>query len=175
MKFIGHSQNNDLFYTMRSTKAWGVRMKDPSDGGDGSDNYFNNDGSPKVRVFNSSITSNVVADGGGTATFQNSRWKNLGLGVTDGEATTANSNDVIMLVANSQGTIGVGDSGFATSEGYTGIGGKRSQVSGNFPASYTWNGTSDDSKAGNILDPSNHNGNIAFDTDAAILMFVAPF
>ena len=60
-------------------------------------------------------------------------------------------------------------------DGYTGIGGKRSQVSGNFPASYTWNGTSSDSKAGNILDPDNHNGNITFDTDAAILMFVAPF
>ena len=174
-KFIGHNQNNDLFYTMRSTKAWGVRMKDPSDGGDGSNNYFNNGGSPAVKVANSTITSNVVADGGGTATFQNGRWKNLGLGVTDGEATTANSNDVIMIVANSQGTIGVGDGGFSVNDGYTGIGGKRSQVSGNFPASYTWNGTSDDSKAGNILDPANHNGNIVFDTDAAILMFVAPF
>ena len=175
-KFIGHDQNNDLFYTMRTTKAWGVRMKDPSDGGDGSNNYFNNGGSPAVKVFNSSITSNVTADGGGTAVFQNSRWKNLGLGVTDGEAVTQNSNDVIMLVANSQGTIGVGDSGFSTDEGYTGIGGKRSQVSGNFPGSYTWNaGGTGDSKAGNILDPSNHNGNIAFDTDAAILMFVAPF
>ena len=70
-KFIGHDQNNDLFYTMRSTKAWGVRMKDPSDGGDGSNNYFNNGGSPAVRVFNSSITSNVVADGGGTDVFKN--------------------------------------------------------------------------------------------------------
>ena len=175
MKFINHSQNNDLFYTMRSTKAWGVRMKDPSDGGDGSNNYFNNGGSPAVIVANSTITSNVVADGGGTATFQNGRWKNLGLGVSDGEATTANSNDVIMLVANSQGDIGVGDSGFGVNDGYTGIGGKRSQVSGNFPASYTWNGTSSDSIAGNILDPGNHNGNIVFDTDAAILMFVAPF
>lgn len=175
-KFIDHDQNNDLFYTMRSTKAWGVRMKDPSDGGDGSNNYFNNGGSPAVRVFNSSITSNVVADGGGTAVFQNTRWKNLGLGVTDGEGAGQNSNDVIMLVANSQGTIGVGDSGFATDEGYTGIGGKRSQVSGNFPGSYTWNASgTGDSKAGNILDPSNHNGNIVFDTDAAILMFVAPF
>ena len=182
-KFIGHDQNNDLFYTMRSTKAWGVRMKDPNDGGDGSDNYFNNGGSesPTVRVFTESITSNVVADGGGTAVFQNTRWKNLGLGVTDGEATNANSNDVIMLVANSRGnagadgTIGVGSDGFGVNDGYTGIGGKRSQVSGNFPASYTWNGTSADSKAGNILDPANHNGNIQFDTDAAILMFVAPF
>jgi len=180
-KFIGHDQNNDLFYTMRSTKAWGVRMKDPSDGGDGSNNYFNNGGSPAVRVFNSSITSNVVADGGGTAVFQNTRWKNLGLGVTDGENTNVNSNDVIMIVANSRGnagadgTIGVGSDGFGVDNGYTGIGGKRSQVSGNFPASYTWNGTSSDSKAGNILDPDNHNGNITFDTDAAILMFVAPF
>jgi len=174
-KFIGHNQNNDLFYTMRSTKAWGVRMKDPSDGGDGSNNYFNNGGSPAVKVFNSTITSNVTADGGGTAVFQNSRWKNLGLGVTDGEATTANSNDVIMIVANSQGTIGVGDGGFSVNDGYTGIGGKRSQVSGNFPGSYTWNGTGAESIAGNILDPANHNGNIQFDTDAAILMFVAPF
>jgi len=174
-KFIGHDQNNDLFYTMRSTKAWGVRMKDPSDGGDGSNNYFNNGGSPAVKVFNSTITSNVTADGGGTAVFQNSRWKNLGLGVTDGEATTANSNDVIMIVANSQGTIGVGDGGFSVNDGYPGIGGKRSQVSGNFPASYTWNGTGAESIAGNILDPANHNGNIQFDTDAAILMFVAPF
>ena len=180
-KFIGHDQNNDLFYTMRSTKAWGVRMKDPSDGGDGSNNYFNNGGSPAVRVFNSSIISNVTADGGGTAVFQNTRWKNLGLGVTDGENTNVNSNDVIMIVANSRGnagadgTIGVGSDGFGVDNGYTGIGGKRSQVSGNFPASYTWNGTSSDSIAGNILDPDNHNGNIAFDTDAAILMFVAPF
>ena len=129
-KFIDHDQNNDLFYTMRSTKAWGVRMKDPSDGGDGSNNYFNNGGSesPAVRVANSTITSNVTADGGGTAVFQNSRWKNLGLGVTDGEATTANSNDVIMIVANSQGTIGVGDSGFSVDDGYTGIGGKLSLI-----------------------------------------------
>lgn len=187
-KFIGHDQNNDLFYTMRSTKAWGVRMKDPNDGGDGSDNYFNNGGSesPTVRVFTESITSNVVADGGGTAVFQNTRWKNLGLGVTDGEGTSANSNDVIMLVANSRGnagadgTIGVGSDGFGVNDGYTGIGGKRSQVSGNFPASYTWNANTGntsqaDSIAGNILDPANHNGNIQFDTDAAILMFVAPF
>ena len=155
-------------------------MKGSGDGGDGSNNYFNNGGSPAVRVFNSSITSNVVADGGGTAVFQNTRWKNLGLGVTDGEATNANSNDVIMLVANSQGDIGVGDSGFGVSDGYTGIGGKRSQVSGNFPHSYTWNANTgntntSDSIAGNILDPANHNGNIQFDTDAAILMFVAPF
>ena len=179
-KFIGHNQNNDLFYTMRNSKVWGLRMKGSGDGGDGSNNYFNNGGSPAVRVFNSSITSNVVADGGGTAVFQNTRWKNLGLGVTDGEATNANSNDVIMLVANSQGDIGVGDSGFGVSDGYTGIGGKRSQVSGNFPHSYTWNANTgntntSDSIAGNILDPANHNGNIQFDTDAAILMFVAPF
>ena len=185
-KFIDHDQNDDLFYTMRSTKAWGLRMKDPSNGGDGTNNYFNNGGSPAVRVFTESITSNVVADGGGTATFQNTRWKNLGLGVTDGEATNANSNDVIMIVANSRGnagadgTIGVGSDGFGVSDGYTGIGGKRSQVSGNFPASYTWNANTgntntSDSIAGNILDPANHNGNIQFDTDAAILMFVAPF
>ena len=178
MKFIGHDQNNDLFYTMRSTKTWGVRMKGSGDGGDGTNSYFNNGGG--LQCANSSITSNVVADGGGTATFQNSRWKNLGLGVTDGEATNANSNDVIMLVANSQGTIGVGDTGFGVNDGYTGIGGKRSQVSGNFPASYTWNANTgntntSDSIAGNILDPANHNGNIQFDTDAAILMFVAPF
>ena len=39
----------------------------------------------------------------------------------------------------------------------------------------TPNFSSSDSKAGNILDPDNHNGNITFETDAAILMFVAPF
>ena len=112
----------------------------------------------------------------GTAGFQNSRWKNLGLGVTDGEAASANTQDVIMIVANSTGSIGSGDGGFAISDGYTGIGGKRSQNSGQFPSNYTWNASGGgDSKAGNILDPANHNGNIVFDTDAAILMFVAPF
>ena len=176
-KFIGHDQNNDLFYTMRNSKVWGLRMK--GDGiGDGTNSYFNNDGG--IQFANSSITSNVVAEGGGTAVFQNTRWKNLGLGVTDGEAASANSNDVIMLVANSTGSIGSGDNGFGINDGYTGIGGKRSQVSGNFPASYTWNAntgntSTSDSIAGNILDPANHNGNIQFDTDAAILMFVAPF
>ena len=172
-KFIAHAQNNDLFYTMRNSKAWGLRMKGSGNGGDGTNSYFNNDGGAQAAT--NSITSNVVADGGGTAVFQESKWKNLGLGVTDGEAASANTQDVIMLVANSTGTIGSGEGGFGTADAYTGIGGKRSQNNGQFPASYTWNGTSGDSKAGNILDPTNHNGNITFDTDAAILMFVAPF
>ena len=173
-KFIAHSQNNDLFYTMRNSKAWGLRMKGSGNGGDGTNNYFNSDGG--VQFANSSIINAVTADGGGTAVFQNSRWKNLGLGVSDGEPASNNSQDVVMIVANSTGTIGSGSSDWSgLSDGFTGIGAKRSQSGGQFPASYTWNGTGAESKAGNILDPGNHNGNIQFDTDAAILMFVAPF
>jgi len=173
-KFIGHDQNNDLFYTMRTTKAWGLRMKGSTNGGDGTTDYFNTDGG--VQFANSSIISAVTADGGGTAVFQNSRWKNLGLGVSDGEPATNGTQDVIMIVANSTGTIGSGSSDWSgLNNGFTGIGGKRSQNSGQFPSNYAWNGTTPDNKAGNILDPGNHNGNIAFDTDAAILMFVAPF
>ena len=179
LKFIGHSQNDDLFYTMTTTKAWGLRMKGSGNGGDGSNDYFANGAGGEV-IRTASIITGVTADGGGTAVFQNSRWKNLGLGASDGEATDANSNDVIMIFANSTGSIGSGSTSYGGADQWTGIGAKRSQVSGNFAAVYTWNsntgGTGQaDSIAGNILDPGNHNGNIQFDLDAAILMFVPPF
>lgn len=179
LKFIGHDQNDDLFYTMTTTKAWGLRMKGSGNGGDGSNDYFANGAGGEV-IRTATIITGVTADGGGTAVFQNSRWKNLGLGASDGEATDANSNDVIMIFANSTGSIASGSTSYGGADQWTGIGAKRSQVSGNFAASYTWNsntgGTGQaDSIAGNILDPGNHNGNIQFDTDAAILMFVPPF
>ena len=172
-KFINHSQNDDLFYTMSSTKAWGVRMKGSGDGGDGSSDYFNNDGGVVIRT--ASIITGVTADGGGTANFQSSKWKNLGLGATDGEAASATSNDVIMIFANSTGSIGSGETNYGANDAWTGIGAKRSGASGNFADNYTWNGTNAESIAGNILDDSNHNGNIAFRTNSAVLMFVPPF
>ncbi len=174
LKFINHAQNDDLFYTMINSKAWGLRMKGSGNGGDGTADYFDNGGSSGVKG-SSTIITGVTADGGGTANFQSSKWKNLGLGVTDGEAASANSNDVIMIFANSTGTIASGTTDWSAQNAWTGIGAKRSQASGNFAHSYTWNGTGAESIAGNILDDSNHNGNIAFDTNAAILMFVPPF
>ena len=173
-KFINHSQNDDLFYTMINSKVWGTRMKGSGDGGDGSSDYFDNGGSVGIKG-SSTIITGVTGDGGGTANFQSSKWKNLGLGVTDAEATSATSNDVIMIFANSTGTIASGQTDYGAADAWTGIGAKRSQASGNFAHSYNWNSTNPESIAGNILDDSNHNGNIQFDTDAAILMFVPPF
>lgn len=179
LKFIGHNQNDDLFYTMTTTKAWGLRMKGSGNGGDGSNDYFANGAGTSI-IRTASIITGVTADGGGTAVFQNSRWKNLGLGATDGEGSDADTNDVIMIFANSTGTIGSGSTNYSGTDEWTGIGAKRSKASGNFAHDYTWNSNTGDGGqaekiAGNILDQGNHNGNIQFDTDAAILMFVPPF
>ena len=160
--FYNQAQTSPLIYTFSSSSAggenasWGTRMRTLSD-------YFRNGG-----------TSNVAsADIVGTApsgTLQDARWGVLGLGASDAEATTANTNDIVMLVAMNSASQTDWNS---SSPGFGGLGVKRSQVSGGYPASFTFNGTGGDSKAGVIATPGVYNGNISFDTDGYITIYQA--
>ena len=160
--FKNQSQTSALIYTMTSNETWGGRMitKGPS-------SYFDN-GSAVSTVRTASITSSV------SGTVNDVRWYNLGLGASDGEATNVNSNDVIMIVANGR-TSGTPATDWNETTGFSGVGVKRSQVSNGYPASYTFNGTGGDSKAGVIAASGVYNGVISFDTDGYIICYVTPF
>lgn len=162
--FKNHSQTGPLIYTMTSNETWGGRMitKGPSA-------YFNNGGTSGAVVQVASITSSV------SGTVNDVRWYNLGLGATDTELTTANTNDTIMIVANGRSSSTNSNDWNDSSTGFAGVGVKRSQVANGYPASFTFNGTGGDSKAGVVGNPGLYNGNIAFDTDGYIICYVRPF
>ena len=145
---------------MSNNESWGQRMINR-----GPSAYFNNDGTPGVQT--ASIISSV------SGTVNDVRWYNLGLGATDAEATTVNTNDTIMIVANGRSSSTNSTDWGESSTGFAGVGVKRSQVSGGYPASYTFNGTGGDSKAGVIANPGVYNGNISFDTDGYITCYAA--
>jgi hypothetical protein len=163
--FFNQAQTSALIYTFGSTSAggenasWGTRMKTVSD-------YFKNGGTNQIS--SSDIVKSLPS---GTVTDE--RWRKLGLGATDAEATSANTNDIIMLVAQGSGASGTSTDWNNSSPGYGGLGVKRSQVSGEFPSNFTFNGTSGDSKAGVIATPGSYNGTISFDTDGYITIYQA--
>lgn len=164
--FYNQSQSSPLIYSFTGSSgggenaSWGTRMKTVSD-------YFRN-GSPPASIAANDIVGTVPS-----GTLQDTRWSRLGLGASDGEATTANSHDVVMILA--QGTTSNtastdwGDSG----QNSAGLGTKRSQVTGDYPSNFTFNGSGGDSKASVILAPGSFNGNINFDTDGHIIIYQA--
>ena len=163
--FFNQAQNGALIYTFASNSpgganaSWGTRMKSVSD-------YFKNGGTNQIS--SSDIVKSLPS---GTVTDE--RWRKLGLGATDAEATSANTNDVIMLVAQGSGASSTSTDWNNSTPGFGGLGVKRSQVSGEFPGSFTFNGTGGDSKAGVIANPGSYNGTISFDTDGYITIYQA--
>ena len=165
--FFNQAQTSALIYTFGSTSAgganasWGTRMKTVTD-------YFRNGGAANAHGANDIVKS--VPSG----TLQDTRWGRLGLGASDAEATTANTNDVVMISAqaNSDGTT-TNTNWDSSDQKKSGLGVKRSQVSGEFPGNFTFNGTGSDSKAGVILTPGSYNGTITFDTDGYITIYQA--
>ena len=163
--FFNQAQTSPLIYTFASNSpggasaSWATRMKTVTD-------YFKNSGTLQ-------ISANDIVKSVPSGTLQDTRWSRLGLGATDAEATNVNTNDVVMIVA--QGTTSNttntdwGNSG----QNHAGLGVKRSQVSGEFPGNFTFNGTGGDSKAGVILNPGSYNGTITFDTDGYITIYQA--
>ena len=163
--FFNQSQSGALIYTFASNSpgganaSWGTRMKSVSD-------YFKNGGSNQ-------ISSNDIVKSVPSGTITDSRWSRLGLGATDAEATSANTNDVVMLVAQGTTSNGTNTSWDNSGQNHAGLGVKRSQVTGEFPSNFTFNGTGGDSKAGVIVAPGSHNGTISFDTDGYITVYQA--
>jgi hypothetical protein len=164
--FYNQSQSSPLIYSFTSSSgggenaSWGTRMKTVSD-------YFRN------GTAIESIAANDIVGTVPSGTLQDTRWSRLGLGASDGEATTANTHDVVMIIAqgttsNTTSTVW-GNSG----QNSAGLGVKRSQVSGDYPTSFTFNGSGGDSKCGVILTPGAYNGNISFDTDGHIIIYQA--
>ena len=78
-----------------------------------------------------------------------------------------------MLVAQGSGASGTSTDWNNSNPGFGGLGVKRCQVSGEFPTSFTFNGTTGESKAAVIANPGVYNGNISFDTDGYITVYQA--
>ena len=164
--FFNQSQNGALIYTFASNSpgganaSWGTRMKTVN-------NYFYNGGGGERVAANDIVKS--VASG----TLTDTRWARLGLGASDGEAANANTNDVVMIVAQGTSSTGHSTQWGNSGDNFAGLGVKRSQASNEFPSNFTFNGTGGDSKAGVILNPGSYNGNIGFDTDGYITIYQA--
>ena len=163
--FFNQAQSGALIYTFSSNSpgganaSWGTRMKTVTD-------YFQNGGTLQ-------ITANDIVKSEPSGTLTDTRWSRLGLGATDAEATNANTNDIVMLVAQGTTSNGTSTDWNDSGQNSAGLGVKRSQVSGEFPGNFTFNGTGGDSKAGVILAPGSYNGTISFDTDGYITIYQA--
>jgi len=162
--FYNQSQSSPLIYTFSGSATWGDRMKSVSD-------YFRNGTS-------SSIASNNIVGNVPSGSLQDTRWSRLGLGASDGEAANANSNDVIMIIAQGTTSNGTNSSWDSSGQQHAGLGVKRSQANNGYPSNFTFNRDGDgnftnDSKAGVIAKPGCYNGTIAFDTDGYITIYVA--
>ena len=171
--FFNQSQSGALIYTFSSNSpggasaSWGTRMKSVTD-------YFRN----KTSGSNPSIASNDIVKSVPSGTITDSRWARLGLGASDEESTTANSHDVIMIVAQGNTDNTTNTSWSSSGQDKAGLGVKRCQVSGEFPTNFTFNRDGDgnfanDSKAGVIAKPGCYNGHIAFDTNGYITIYQA--
>ena len=164
--FYNQGQTSPLIYSFTGSSgggenaSWGTRMKTLSD-------YFRN-GTAAENIGSSDIVGTVPS-----GTLQDTRWSRLGLGASDGEATTANTHDVVMIVAQGTTSNGTSTAWSNSGQNQAGLGVKRSQVSGDYPTSFTFNGTGGDSKCGVILNPGSYNGNITFDTDGHIIIYQA--
>jgi len=163
--FYNQSQTSPLIYSFNSgsgggeNASWGTRMKTLSD-------YFRNGTTDGIGT--SDLVGTVPS-----GTLQDTRWSRLGLGASDGEATNANSHDVVMIIAQGNTSNNTNTTWGNSGQNHTGLGVKRSQVSGDYPTSFTFNGTADDAKCGVILNPGSYNGNISFDTDGHIIIYQA--
>lgn len=174
--FFNQSQNGALIYTFASNSpggenaSWGTRMKSVSD-------YFRNSNVTGSGAT-PSIASNDIVKSAPSGTLTDTRWARLGLGASDEEATTANSHDVIMIVAQGNTDNSTNTDWGSSGQNKAGLGVKRCQVSGDFPTNFTFNRDGDgnftnDSKAGVVAKPGCYNGNIAFDTDGYITIYQA--
>ena len=167
--FFNQSQSGALIYTFASNSSgganasWATRMKTAND-------YFRN----KTSGANPSVASNDIVKSQPSGTVTDDRWRRLGLGASDEEAASANTNDVIMLVAQGSDAAGNTTTDWNSSNpGFGGLGVKRSQASNEFPSNFTFNGTAGDSKAGVIANPGSYNGTISFDTNGYITIYQA--
>tara|TARA_R100000005_G_C4989665_1_gene197292 strand:- start:408 stop:1364 length:957 start_codon:yes stop_codon:yes gene_type:complete len=164
--FFNQTQTSKLIYSFTSSSAggenasWGTRMETVSD-------YF------RIGSGTVSVAANDIVGSVPSGTLQDTRWARLGLGASDGENANANTQDVIMLVA--QGTTSQGTSTDWGNSGQNmgGLGVKRCQVNNGYPSNFTFNGTGGDSKAAVIANPGSYNGNIGFDTDGYITIYQA--
>ena len=163
--FFNQAQSGALIYTFASNSpgganaSWGTRMKTVNA-------YFNNGGT--LRVAANDIVKSVPS-----GTLTDTRWSRLGLGATDAEAATANTNDVVMIVAQGTTSNTTSTDWRNSGQNFGGLGVKRSQASNEFPSNFTFNGTGGDSKAAVIAAPGVYNGSISFDTDGYITIYQA--
>jgi len=169
--FYNQGQTSPLIYSFTGSSgggenaSWGTRMKTVSD-------YFRNSNvtdQSQTPSFGASDIVGTVPSG----TLQDTRWSRLGLGASDEESTTANSHDVVMIVAQGTTSNSTSTDWGNSGQNQAGLGVKRSQVSGDFPTNFTFNGTGGDQKAGVILAPGSYNGTISFDTNGYIIIFQA--
>ena len=164
-QFYNQAQTSDLTYSFTGSSgggenaSWGDRMKTLSD-------YFRNGTS-------SNIGSSDIVKSVPSGTLQDTRWSRLGLGASDGEGASANTNDIVMIVAQGTTTNTINSSWDSSGQNHSGLGVKRSQASNGYPSQFTFNGTGGDQKAGVILTPGSYNGTISFDTNGYIIIFQA--
>ena len=170
-KFFNLDQtgSGDLVYNMAHTESWSTRMKTRGQGS-GTD-YFQN-GAGGVRT--GSQISNNVAQG----TKEGNNMNNIYAGTSDGEADTAGSNDVFMIVFDENTAFGGNDS--------LGMGWKRSgadpqwpRVSGSGGTTPTFDTTDNNSDSGNnyygIVAQNSANGDMRNVSDGVIEMLVEVF
>ena len=164
--FSNQAQTSALIYSFSSSStggenaSWGSRMETLSD-------YFRI-GSGTVSVGDNDIVGSLP-----TGTLQDTRWARLGLGASDGENANANTQDVIMLVAQGTSSQGTSTDWGNSGQNFGGLGVKRCQVSNGYPSNFTQNGTGGDSKAGVIANPGSYNGNIGIVTSGYITIYQA--
>ena len=141
--FHGVDQTSDLLFNMGVDESWSVCMQSrgPSNGTD----YFQNTAGGVVagqRVDNGLVS--------GFDSTVDSTWSQIRIGISDGEDVNAGSNDVFMIFFDN-------DNGFSNTNG---VGWKRSNVTGNWGSSLTFDTTNDSNGA-----PSNYYGVVAENSD----------
>ena len=160
------TQQDRLVYDMAQNESWSTRMKTrgPSSGTD----YWQND----QGVQNGSILSNVVEWG----TKLDSSYNNIYAGVSDGEANTADTNDVCMIWFDNDTSFNDG----------LGIGWKRSgadpqwpRVAGSGGTTPTFDTTDNGADSGNnhygIICMNSDNGNMRNRASGIITLLVNAF
>lgn len=141
--FHGVDQTSDLLFNMAVDESWSVCMQSrgPSSGTD----YFQN--TAATVVAGQRVDNGLVS---GFDSTVDSSWSQIRIGITDGESVTAGSNDVFMIFFDDSNDFG----------NTNGVGWKRSNVTGNWGSSMTFD-TSNDNNAAN----SNYYGVIAENSD----------
>ena len=144
--FSGVDQSADLLWDMSASESMATRMKTrgPNSGTD----YFRNDsgGIQHGERVDSGLRSGYSA--------VDSTWSQIRIGITDGESVTAGSNDVFMIFFDT-------DNAFNNTNG---VGWKRSNVTGNWGSSLTFDTSDNDTGA-----PSNYYGVVAENSDNGVM------